>query len=674
MIDDGSPTSEGEQIQDMPSSELRTATSAEVWLQVQNQMSHLIAQKTSDAFVAIDTVNRVIYWNHGAECMFGWRADEIIGKSLDLIVPQSKRAQHNAGVHRLSSGHEPRLVGKMTNVVALHRDGEAVDIELSLTSWVDPSSGKPAGYASIMRDVKERRRLEDERDAYGRKLEEQLAAIEATSDGVAMTDPDGFFIYTNLAHAAIFGFENPAAMIGQHWSVLYSAEEAARIESHAIPEVLAKGNWCGEARGIHRNGNVIEQEISLSRSPNGGLVCTTRDIGERQRTLRERIRAREQLILAERQEIIGRAVAGLAHDLANLLAVISVSAATLDVKLQSCPTELQRLKDAATQATAMLDMIMAPAQTTKPHQVVDAKSILSTVLDLTALSLKPHHTVRLKLPQELVLLQADQTEFLRVMMNLCSNARDSLAPEKAGKIEICLEKFDRSKELPSVLVGAIPKCPAAVMTVSDTGCGIAPQDLAHIFEPFHTTKSFGTGLGLAAASSIVAEAGGCISVESSELGSTFKVIWPLALERTPFSLGTLPDPSSAAMLSGKRILAVDDNDAVLDLVADELRNAGAEVATCSAPAEILAVLEDDVSNWDALVVDYDMPGMNGAELAAVVAVRWPWLPVILCTALHDTENSMEPDLFAGRVTKSALATELPQVLQRILSNYPKGVA
>lgn len=637
------------------------------WLQAQKAMSHLIAQTSTDAFVAIDTCNRIIYWNSGAEHLFGWCVEDIIGQSLDLIIPHAMRAGHAAGVRRLAEGHTPRLVGKTTEVTALHRDGHSVAIELSLTHWSDPSSGKPAGYASVMRDVSEKRRLEAERDAYGRKLEEQLAAIEATSDGVAITDADGNFIYMNPIHAAMFGYSDPAMMIGKHWSTLYSPHEARRIELEAIPVVFAKGHWRGDARGTHRDGSVIEQEVALSVSPNGGLVCTTRDIGERQRTLRERIRTREKLLLAERQEIIGRAVTGLAHDFANLMAVISASAASLKLKMEPGSPELDRLKDAAAQATSMVEMMLAPAKVAKSEQVVDARGALENVVDLTALSLKPDHVIRLSHAEEGLSLRADRTEFLRVMMNLCSNARDALPPDAPGQIEIRAERFDPAGTCPPKCIGTMPQGPAARITVSDTGCGIALVDRERIFKPFHTTKSYGTGLGLSVVSSLVVEAGGCIGLESSDSGTVFHVVWPLADGQPGKPAAAAPDIVEGPELTGMKVLAVDDNEAVLGLIETVLLEAGADVTICSDPLAALELINDDPAYWDALIVDYDMPEMNGAELATAATAIRPQLPVVLCTALLESENTFGPAPFAGYVTKSELTPQLPRTLRRALA-------
>lgn len=638
---------------------------AEGPLSMQERLSHLIAQTTTEAFVAIDPDNRVIYWNRGAERLFGWQAGEIIGQSLDLIVPEIHRADHLAGVRRLSEGQQPRLVGKTSKVSAIDRNGAAIFVELALTHWLDPATGKPAGYAAIMRDVSERRRLEAERDAYQRKLEEQFAAMEATSDGVAITDTEGFFIYLNRAHCTMFGYRDASALIGRHWSILYAAEEAKRVEQVAIPAVFQTGSWRGEAKGVRRDGSIIEQEVSLAKSPSGGLVCTTRDMGERQRAIRERIRARESLLLAERQELISRAVSGVAHDFANLMAVISASAATLSLKSEARPPELDRIKGAAAQATAMLDLILAPGRAARKVEALDAKAALATVVELTAVTLKPHQSIQFDAPGEGLALRAERTEFLRVLMNLCSNARDALPADRPGSIYITLERLHPSRKLAKRIVGELPDEPCAVISVSDTGTGIADADLARIFEPFQTTKSFGTGLGLAIVAAAVVEAGGAICVRTGGYGTMFQLVWPLAEAGLPDAPADEGEPGPA--LEGARILVVDDNPSVLDLIASEVGRIGAQATTYPCPVEALAALERDPSGWDGVIVDYDMPVMNGAELAGRIRAVAGQLPIILCTALNEREIDVAGSLFSGYVAKSAISTDLDRALRRALS-------
>lgn len=640
-------------------------------MKMQEQLSHLIAQTTTDAFVAIDPENRVTYWNKGAEQTFGWRADEMLGQSLQLIVPEVHRASHTAGLRRLSEGHQSRLVGKTTSVNALTRDGREISIELSLTLWDDPVTGKPAGYASIMRDVSARTKLETERDMNQRKLEEQLAAIEASSDGIAMTDPEGFFVYLNHAHCTIFGYENSSSLIGRHWSVLYSANEAKRIETVAMPAVFETGAWRGEASGLHSDGRVIEQEVTLAKSPTGGLVCTTRDMGERKQAIRERIRARESLLLTERQEMISRAVSGVVHDFGNFMAVISASAMTLSLKSQPRPPELVRIEDAAQQASAMLELVLRPNRASEADSTLDAKSALSTALELTAVTLKPYHVIKLNACEEDLILHAEETEFLRVIMNLCSNARDALPEDRAGMIEIRLERLHAERKLAKRVVGANPVLPCAVISVTDTGSGIDKADLGRIFEPFHTTKRSGTGLGLTVVSAMVAEAGGSIHVRSASHGTMFQIVWPLAPNEPPREEDRYVAP--IPLLEGARILIVDDNPSVLDVILNEVLKTKAEVTAALGPYNALKTLESNAIGIDAVIVDYDMPDMNGVELATRIRDKWPHLPIILCTALNEIELKVAPSLFDDRILKSAISRRLNHALHRLLP-APKGKA
>lgn len=634
--------------------------------QDQERLSHLIAQTTTDAFVAIDPHNRIIYWNRGAERLFGWSAQEILGKSLNLIVPEIHRANHSKAVRRLSVGGQSRLLGQMTNVTALCRDGRSVDVELSLTHWDDPSTGEVAGFAAIMRDAGERLRLEAERDAYQKKLEAQFSAIEATSDGVGITDAEGFFVYLNPAHCTMFGYDDASALIGRHWSVLYKSDEAKRLEDVAMPSVLEMGSWRGEACGLRRDGSAIEQEVALAQSPGGGLVCTTRHIEGIKRATRDRIRAREKLLLAERKEMIGRAVSGMAHDLANFIAVISVSATTLRIKSQPCPSEIERIEGAARQASKLLESALAAKPADRPTNTLDAKSALQTVIELTAFTLKASHSITLEASDDKIVLQAAETDFLRVMMNLCSNARDALPVDGPGSIKVILEKLDPARELSKPLIGSKPQVPSALITVTDTGCGIENEDFARIFEPFHTTKSYGTGLGLAVVSNVVTEAGGSIHIKSGINGTAFQLVWPRAT--CPFARTDGEDVSPDYMLPGAKILIVDDNPLLLDLIASEVGKTGAEVTAVSSPLQALHELEAGASGWDAIILDYDMPEMNGAQLAAHIRADLPRLPIILCSALYEIEIDVDPSLFDARVIKSAISSSLNQTLVRVLKS------
>ncbi|WP_300973040.1 PAS domain S-box protein [Sphingomonas sp. LHG3406-1] len=633
-----------------------------------DSLSHLIAETTSDAFVAINCDNRIVYWNSGAERMLGWSAAEAIGESLHIIIPPDHRQAHSRGMARLCAGAEPKLVGNTTEIAALTKEGGTLPVELSLTMWTEPANGKPAGFAAIMRDISQRRALEEERNAYARRLEEQFAAIEAASDGIATTDEAGYFQFMNRAHALMFGYERASDAVGVHWTELYDPAEARRIEEEAVPQIAAQGSWRGEASGRHLNGSAIEQEVTLSAGANGGLICITRDISERQRVMRERIRTREQLLLAERQETIGRVMSGMVHDFNNLMAVISASAAALEQDGGAEPAQVARIHNAASAASKLLHKIMKPERRTADVQVIDLSRIVREVAELIEVSLAPGHGITVEAPDQEISIQADESELMQVLMNLCTNARDALAPDLPGHIALTVEATHSSRLLGTPAIGHKPSGPVALVRVEDNGCGIAREDLERIFEPFVTRKkALGTGLGLAVVAKLVSEAGGAIFVATGEGGTCFELTWPLdGAEREPLDQHAVPERVD---LSGRTILSVDDNPALLDLIALHLERVGAEVCPCPSPAEGLAVLRDSSTHWDAIVVDYDMPEMNGVEFAAMARQIRPEVPIILCSAV--AEDLVIPPtsraLFAAIRSKSNLHLHLPATVSSAIS-------
>ncbi|GAA4029660.1 hypothetical protein GCM10022281_06070 [Sphingomonas rosea] len=634
-------------------------------------LSHLIAETTRDAFVAVDGDNRIVYWNRGAEVTFGWAREEAIGQSLDMIIPDAHQAAHSAGVRRLVEGGVPKLVGKAVEVPSLRKDGTGLPVELSLTMWSEPGTDRPAGFAAIMRDITRRRELEEERNATARRLEEQMAAVEASNDGIGITDAEGIFLFMNTAHARLFGFDTAEEAVGIHWKTLYEPAEAERIEAEAMPVVMAHGAWRGEARGRHRDGHAIEQEITLSAGANGGLVCTTRDIAERQRALRERIQAREQLLLAERQETIGRVLSGMAHDFNNLMAMISASAATLEDDSGDRVAKAHRIQSAAAAASKLLHKILKPERRAADRQAIDLGKVVREVADLIEVSLSPGHAIDVSVPAEPVSIHADESEVMQVLMNLCTNARDALPAGGAGRISLAVDLVDGDSLGATPTVGTRPRGKVALLHVSDTGCGIAGPDLARIFEPFVTHgKALGTGLGLAVVARLVTEAGGAIYLTTGPAGSSFALALPAG---PPGRDAGQPERRQSPIdLSGRFIISVDDNPALLDLIAVHLERAGAEVCPCLSPLDGLEVLRDEGTAWDAIVVDYDMPEMSGVDFATVARRLRPEVPILLCSAVAEDLilTAAQRDLFAAIISKSALHKNLPRALASLLPASP----
>lgn len=636
----------------------------------ERRIAQLIARTTTDAFVCADASSRITLWNRAAETMFGSSAEEAVGQSLDLIIPRVHRKGHHAGVARLRANGPARLVGRTVEVPALCKDGRELPVELSLAMWPaeDTPGAPPAGFAAIIRDNSARKEAEAARIATEARLARQMAAIDASDDGIALTDAEGYFTFMNRAHAAMFGYPDPAALIGEAWSVLYTPEEARRIDEEAMPVLFASGQWRGETRGLKADGTPVEQEIALSLAPEGGIVCVTRDVGERRSMEREKARLREQLMLAQRQEVVGQLASGIAHDFNNLIAAISGTAELLrtmgDNRVRH---HALRIQSAATTAAGLTEKLLTLGRRVPHPRLVDLRRTIWDVRDLVAPSLTdPLHRIELELPSAPLMALTDDTELNQVVLNLALNARDALRPGETHRIKLEVMPAEGYRPTGRLVLGTVPQVPAALIRVSDTGIGIRAEELEQVFEPFFTHKGeAGTGLGLAVVAGIIASNAGALAIQSwPDCGTVFEIWWPL--EPGGIAGAAAADGNAAPAgrrgvgLAGKAVLVVDDNPAVVDTLAAMLERLGVEVGPCVDPADAIAVVRDDPAAWDLVITDYDMPGMNGAELAKRLRKLRAGLPILLLTALPRVHQLHQgPDgLFDTVLGKPASAAQL----------------
>jgi PAS domain S-box-containing protein len=260
------------------------------------RISQLIADTTSDGFICTDPTGQIIYWNQGASSIFGFSTAEAVGRSLDIIVPPEHLGAHHAGLARLTSGAAPRLVGKTVEIPAIRKDGSRLFTELTLGMWNDPDTGLPAGYAAVLRDVGQRKITEA-------KIAEQVAAIEAAQEGIAIADVDGINHYMNAAFLRLFGLPDGTADLP--WSHLVAPVERDRLADEIIGQLADGGNWTGDLAGLCSDGAILDLEVSLTRCDKA-VVCVVRDMSSRRNDEREMALLREQLLVAQRQEVIGQ--------------------------------------------------------------------------------------------------------------------------------------------------------------------------------------------------------------------------------------------------------------------------------------------------------------------------------------------------------------------------------
>ncbi len=354
------------------------------------------------------------------------------------------------------------------------------------------------------------------------------------------------------------------------------------------------------------------------------IVGSMMDITQR-RTLEAR------LLEAQKLEGIGRLAGGVAHDFNNMLTAIlgNVDFAAGMTSLDDVRPLLDEIRLTAERSAALTAQLLAFArrQLIEP-QVLEPGVLLLRLESLLRRLLGERVTFSVSLASSWH-VRADPSQLEQVVLNLVTNARDSMP--QGGRVQLAgsdllIEPSDAA-QYPELSPGHY-----VVIRVSDDGDGIAPDVLPHVFEPFFTTRRGGTGLGLATCYGIVKQSGGHIAVHSEPGRTTFSVYLPRAA-------GALHEPREAPFpkfgASGtERLLLVEDEAVVRGVVERTLARAGYRVVVATSGDEALELTEAD-GRFDLLITDVVMPGVNGWELGKRLTERWPGLRVLYISGYTD---------------------------------------
>jgi two-component system NtrC family sensor kinase len=377
---------------------------------------------------------------------------------------------------------------------------------------------------------------------------------------------------------------------------------------------------------------IVEVSARLTREPDRGeaIHCIARNLTERRRL-------EEQLLQAEKLSAIGQLVAGVAHELNNPLTSISGYTQLL-LRDTSLPAEarddLVHINTQAERAARIVRNLLLFAREHKPERrLINLNDVIRDTLSLRAYQLRVDNIqVVLELDDRLPETVADPFQLQQVILNLINNAHQAMQ-ERGGSGTLTL----RTGLAPRAeRTGALDR-PALRFAVSDTGVGIPAAALPRIFDPFYTTKPVGqgTGLGLSICFGIVQEHGGRIWAESEPgVGTTVLVELPLRRERPADDPAeTNGTPEAAAPASAGRVLVVDDEPPVGNLLARILRDLGHEARVVASGVEALDLL--DRETFDLVLTDIKMPGMNGFELHQAISARDPSLAARLVFVTGD---------------------------------------
>ena len=455
---------------------------------------------------------------------------------------------------------------------------------------------------------------------------------ESIADGFVYVDMQGRFLETNEAYRRMVGYSEEE-LAGMTFFDITPEKWHAFERQAVLGQLLA-----GEASEVyekeyrHRDGHLLPVELGafLVRDENGreeGIWAIARNLTERKRTEKKHKMLEEQLHQAQKMESIGRLAGGVAHDYNNMLSVIlgytqmALEKAGPDSPLRD---DLREILDAARRSADITRQLLAFArkqaivpQVLDLNQTVEGmlnmlRRLIGEDIDLSWHPGAPHASVMI-----------DPSQLDQLIANLCVNARDAIGGVGSIVIETGEERLDEG--FCSLHAGIAPGGYVR-LSVSDTGCGIAIDNLDRIFEPFFTTKDRekGIGLGLAMVYGIVRQNNGCITVDSEpDRGTVFRIYLPR--HEPPAAKTGEEDRRGLRTGRGETVLIVEDEPAILRMISRVLANSGYRVIAATTPAEAIQLIEREKDCVRLVITDVVMPGMNGHDLVRQLLRRAPQL-------------------------------------------------
>lgn len=509
--------------------------------------------------------------------------------------------------------------------------------------------------------------LNDEKQKALKIQSDRLLAIEAAGEGIGIVDADDNLIYMNKAMKDIHGIPDDKSheFIGQPWINLYSEKGRQQITDEVLPKLEKQQKWQGTSPIVKYDGTLTHAELSLSRLPDGGMIGTARDISEQLKKEQEKEDLEQQFFQAQKMEAIGRLAGGIAHDFNNILAAINGYAEFLVEDLEDRKDQqnfAEKIRQAGLQARKVVDQMLAfSRQKRGENEVFDVMEQINYSLSLLDSGLSKTIEIKKDFVVNRGLIEGSATQIGQTIMNLAVNALDAIEHDNSDNkvLSFYLNEVKSSdtpfgdhllKELPSpdevphlkivednekrsfLKLGGMAEDTYYIhIRIEDTGTGISPRILKHIFEPFFTTKPVdkGTGLGLASVHGVITSHRGALYIDT-ELGrgTRFDLYFPAVKTIRPED-NDMADDTAPETGGGERILVVDDNEDVLQMMTTLLERNGYEPHGCAASMDALQILRDEPDYFDLVITDQNMPKMQGLELVQQISVVNPDLRFIV---------------------------------------------
>ncbi|WP_374633359.1 response regulator [Ferrovibrio sp.] len=518
--------------------------------------------------------------------------------------------------------------------------------------------------------------------------------------GILVLDASGAILQANAAFSALCGRED---WPGQRLAALVREEDGAELVRHLMAARRGEAGIAArplEVRFSGQHGRAAEvfagsagHVMAGGSMPGSGDTQATQLVYLVDTTEQRSLQA--QFNQSQKMQAVGQLAGGIAHDFNNLLTAMI---GFCDLLLQRHQpgdqsfADVMQVKQNANRAANLVRQLLAfSRQQTLMPKVLDLGDVLADLRNLIGRLIGETISLRITHGRDLGLVKVDQGQIEQVIINLAVNARDAMNTANAASGvsggELQIRTANHRQDRTALLEGAVggetmPAGDYVLIEVSDTGHGIAPENLAKIFDPFFTTKAVGagTGLGLSTVYGIIKQTGGFIQVESpcqphgdagENPGACFRIYLPRHQPSREEQRSNREDvPTNAADLTGQGlVLLVEDEDAVRAFAVRALRNKGYTVIEAGSGEQALDLPAEQLDRVDVLVTDVVMPNMDGPTLAEHLRQRRPGLKILFISgyaedglrrSLANTDNvSFLPKPFS----LSQLAGKLKDVME-----------
>ncbi|MGC9195900.1 MAG: PAS domain S-box protein [Syntrophobacteraceae bacterium] len=633
-----------------------------------------ILNTAGEGILGLDSQGRTTFANPAALKILGYEASEFIGASLHRLI------HHHKSDGSFYPEAECPTLSTLAAGVTVHisdellwkKDGTGFPASYSATPIIE--EGRIVGAVVTFRDITIRQKALDAL----RESEEQFKTMfEMASIGITQTDPKTRrWVRVNQKMCEITGY-SCEELLGKKATDLTHPEDREQDKDEFRNLIEGKTRFIHlEKRYIRKDGETIWVNINgaLIRDASGEpvrTVATIEDITERKRLEKEQALVETQMRQAQKLEALGTLAGGVAHDFNNILSII-IGYAEL-AKMDAQPDsrlwkKLQQILDAGGRAKELVTQILAFSRRSE-HQTlpIQLPIIIKESIKMLRPSLPSTIEIKTDLESKSAVL-ADPTQMHQVLMNLCTNAAHAMR-DKGGMLEVALSDTTLTREdiQPS---DSLKPGVYVQLRVRDSGHGIDPKIIDLIFDPFFTTKELGegTGLGLSVVHGIVKSHGGTIKVESTVgKGTVFTVLIP-AMQAAD------EEKKEKIVLSfspgRERILVVDDEPALAEMVQMMLSRLGYDAVSCTSGMEALKIFANQAEgkSFDLVVTDMTMPRITGEDLTREISKLQPEVPIILMTGFSEKIDAEKAKSLGirGFLLKPVILTELAAMIRKIM--------